>query len=100
MKRFLVYAGLAIILFLFLVAQEDGCNSDNGSEEDTSQTPAAAVTGAAEVEPDIDDLAATLAYIGELGTLLDDMAFVLDNIADLSTEAGDDPTVLWMRGRA
>ncbi|KKL80662.1 hypothetical protein LCGC14_2002570, partial [marine sediment metagenome] len=46
MKRFVVYAGVAIILFLFLVAQEDGCASDDGNEEDT--TPAAAVTEAAD----------------------------------------------------
>ncbi len=50
MKRFVVYAGVAIILFLFLVAQEDGCASE---EEDTDQTPAAAATEA--IEDDVDD---------------------------------------------
>ncbi len=98
MKRFFVYAGLAIILFLFLVAQEDGCNSDNGSEEDTGQTPAAAVTEADEDEADEPaeaPLAAELEYLDELGTLTIDMSLLLDNIVDLSTEAADDPTVLF-----
>ncbi len=107
MKRFFVYAGLAIILFLFLAAQENGCGSD---EEGTDQSPAPAATDTiddeAEAEPteappeeaDTDDLAAELEYLDELGTLTVDMSLLLDNIVDLSTEAGDDPTVLLGEG--
>ena len=81
MKRFFVYTGVAIILFLFLVAQEDGCSSDDGSEGDTGQTPAAAVTEAADdgatepteappeptEAPERDDLNLTLGETAKVG---------------------------------
>ena len=75
MKRFVVYAGVAIILFLFLVAQENGCGSDDGGDDDTDETPAAAVTEAPDDEaapeptspPEQDDLNLTLGQTANVG---------------------------------
>ena len=113
-----VLALLLVVIISIAVASGGGGDEDTGavSEEPTATAtveaePTEEATEAAEPTPtsppeeaDTDDLDAGLAYIVELGTLVADMSLVLNNLVDLSTEAGADPTVLldegWFRDLA
>lgn len=110
-----VVTGVVWIVLIIIIAASGGGDDDSsatvqdqGTPEPTaiatpeatetpSPTPEATpdATATPTPEPTVpDDLAAELAYLGELTTLTVDMTLLLDNFVTLSMEAEDDPTVL------
>ena len=113
-------AGTAIvwIVLIILIAVSGGGDDDTDETVQDQGAPEPAITATVEAEPTeeaaeatattppdepgTDDLAAELAYLASLGTLTVDMSLLLDNVVALSTEAANDPTVLfgeeWFQG--
>ena len=103
--------GVAWVVIIIIIAVASGGGDDDSDTTVQDQgTPEPATTATAEAEPteeaaaptptsppdeaDTDDLAA-LAYLDELSTLVVDMGLLLNNIVALSTEAANDPSVLF-----
>ena len=99
--------GIAWLLIIIIIATSGGGDDDGGETVQDQGTPEPAITATVEAEPTEEPADPTpttppdeadtgeLAYLDGLNTLTVDMSLLLNNIVALTTEAGDDPSVLF-----